>query len=177
MIITIFEQYSGNAKNQKSIEMNQQTVPSPPIENKRLIFLRQFIGEYMSQSISPVGRWLNGKLIDIQEGEMEVEFVVRKDMTNPMGVLHGGIASTILDDVVGTMVYALGREFAYTSVNLNCDFLHAAKMNDIIVAKAKVIRAGKNIVHVEGEILNQEGKIIAKCSSNLIQTSFKIPDH
>jgi len=144
-------------------------------ENKRLRFLQKYIGANMTESISPVGRWLNGKLININEGSMQAEFVVREDMTNPMGVLHGGIASTILDDVVGTMVYALGRDFAYTSVNLNCDFLHAARLGDVITANAKVVRAGKNIIHVEGLITNAEGKIIAKCTSNLIQTSLKIP--
>lgn len=106
---------------------------------------------------------------------MEVEFTVREDMTNPMGVLHGGIASTILDEVVGTMVYALGREFAYVSVNLNCDFLHAARIGDVITTKARVIRAGKNIVHVEGAIFDPENRIIAKCTSNLIQTNLKLP--
>ncbi len=145
------------------------------VENKRLAFLRAHIGSGMSNSISPVGRWLNGKLIDIQEGSMEAEFIVRQDMTNPMGVLHGGIASTILDDVVGTMVFALGREYAYTSVNLNCDFLHAAKLGDVLRASGRVIRAGKNIIHVEGTIVNEDGKIVAKCTSNLIQTSLKIP--
>lgn len=144
-------------------------------ENKRLTFLKKYIGANMTQSISPVGRWLNGKLLEISEGYMKAEFVVREDMTNPMSVLHGGIASTILDDVVGTMVYALGRDFAYTSVNLNCDFLHAARLSDVITASANVIRAGKNIIHVEGLITNAEGKIIAKCTSNLIQTSLKIP--
>ena len=137
--------------------------------------MQTFIGQPMPESLSPVGRWLNGKLLDIQDSFMKVEFLVREDMSNPMGVLHGGIAATILDDVVGTMVYALGREFAYTSVNLNCDFLHAAKTGDTVVAEAKVIRAGKNIIHVEGVIWNQAGLIIAKCTSNLIQTSLKIP--
>ncbi|MCE6988324.1 PaaI family thioesterase [Dyadobacter sp. CY323] len=144
-------------------------------ENKRLAFMQELIGQRMSQSVSPVGRWLNGKLLDIQEASMEVEYTVREDMTNPMKALHGGIAATILDDIVGTLVYAMGREFAFVSVNLNCDFLHAAKLGDIIFAKAQVVRAGKNIIHVEGQIHDFEGKIIAKCTSNLIQSSFKIP--
>jgi len=155
--------------------MSEPTSLLSVTENKRLLFLQKFIGEYMDQTPSPVGRWLNGRLTDIREGSMEVEFTVREDMTNPMGVLHGGIASTILDEVVGTMVYALGRDFAYVSVNLNCDFLHAARIGDVITAKAKVIRAGKNIVHVEGTITDQESRIIAKCTSNLIQTNLKLP--
>ncbi|NIJ51414.1 PaaI family thioesterase [Dyadobacter arcticus] len=155
--------------------MTDESKPSSEPENMRLAVLQQFIGKSMEQSVSPIGRWLNGTLINIEEGSMEAEFTVRKDMTNPMRTLHGGMAATILDEVVGTMVYALGREYAYTSVNLNCDFLHAAKLGDIITAKAKLIRAGRNIVHVEGVIHDIHGKIIAKCTSNLIQTSLKIP--
>ncbi|SEJ64542.1 uncharacterized domain 1-containing protein [Dyadobacter koreensis] len=149
---------------------------SPQKKNEtRLEYMQTFIGQSMQDSLSPVGRWLNGKLLDIQDGTMKVEYVVREDMSNPMGVLHGGIAATILDDVVGTMVYALGRDFAYTSINLNCDFLNAAKTDETILADAKVVRAGKNIIHVEGVITNTAGLIIAKCSSNLIQTGLKIP--
>ena len=149
---------------------------SPQKKNEtRLEYMQTFIGQSMQDSLSPVGRWLNGKLLDIQDGTMKVEYVVREDMSNPMGVLHGGIAATILDDVVGTMVYALGRDFAYTSINLNCDFLNAAKTDETIIADAKVVRAGKNIIHVEGVITNTAGLIIAKCSSNLIQTGLKIP--
>lgn len=155
--------------------MNDASNTSLLPENKRLAFMQKLIGQHLQESPSAVGRWLNGKLIDVEEGSMEVQFVVREDMTNAMGVLHGGIASTILDDVVGTMVYALGREFAFTSVNLNCDFLHTARLEDVITAKGKIIRAGKNIIHVEGQITDQEGKIIAKCTSNLIQTNLKIP--
>lgn len=140
----------------------------------RLEYMQTLIGKSMQESFSPVGKWLNGKLLDIQEGSMQVEYVVREDMSNPMRVLHGGIAATILDDIVGTMVFALGRDFAYTSVNLNCDFLNAAKTGEVITANASVIRAGKNIIHVEGVITNANGLIIAKCSSNLIQTNLKI---
>jgi acyl-coenzyme A thioesterase 13 len=143
--------------------------------NARLISLQNSIGKHMETSVSPVGCWLNGKLTSVEEGSIALEFVVRQDMTNPVGVLHGGIAATMLDDVVGMMVYALGREFAYTSVNLNCDFLHAARLGDILQVSGRVIRAGKNIIHVEGIITNPEDKIVAKCTSNLIQTSFKIP--
>lgn len=155
--------------------MNNSQDATASVINPRLTALKKEVGNHLNTSISPVGRWLNGKLIDAAEGSLEVEFLVREDMTNPMHVLHGGIAATILDDVVGMMVYVLGRDYAYTSVNLNCDFLHAASLGDMIVANAKVIRAGKNIIHVEGVITNQEHKIIAKCTSNLIQTSFKIP--
>jgi acyl-coenzyme A thioesterase 13 len=155
--------------------MSTANSKSLPVENDRIIFLRRFIGQHMVGSFSPVARWLNGKLISVEDLAMEIEYVVREDMCNPMMTLHGGIAATILDDIVGTMVYAMGREFAYTSVNLNCDFLNPAFAGDILTAKSQVIRAGKTVIHVEGQIINGSGKVVAKCASNLIQTALKIP--
>ncbi len=143
--------------------------------NLRLESFRTQIGIEPSTSISPLGRWLNGILRAVDYGHISMEFTVREDMTNPMGVLHGGSAAAIMDEVVGTMVFALGREYGYTSVNLNCDFLNAARLGVVLTANAKVIRAGRNIVHCECELVTDEGKIIAKCTSNLIQTSVRLP--
>ncbi|WP_373515628.1 PaaI family thioesterase, partial [Persicitalea sp.] len=94
-----------------------------PQSNPRLDFFRARIGQDLSDSISPLGRWLNGTLRAVEYGKISVEFIVREEMTNPMSVLHGGAAAAIMDEVVGMMVFMLGREYGYTSVNLNCDFL------------------------------------------------------
>ncbi|AKD54639.1 PaaI family thioesterase [Spirosoma radiotolerans] len=144
------------------------------ITNPRLEFFRARIGQDMNESISPFGRWLNGTIREVDYGRLVADFTVRTDMTNPAGVLHGGAGAAILDDLIGAMVYSLGREYAYTSVNLTIDFLHAARMGDVVTTVAEVIREGKNIIHCEGRILASTGKIIAKCATNLIQTSVKI---
>lgn len=143
--------------------------------NPRLEYFRAQIGQNMTQSPSGVGRWLNGKLLDAQHGSMTVEYTVADTMLNPMGTLHGGAAAAIMDDLVGMMVFALGREYGYTSVNLNCDFLNAARLGDTLTGHAQVIRAGKNVIHCEARITNTDGKIIAKCTTNMIQTSLKLP--
>ena len=146
---------------------------STPETIPRLKFFRSMIGQTMTRSPSPLGRWLNGTLLAAEEGSLTVEYGVREDMTNPMGILHGGAASAIMDELIGTTVYVLGREHLYTSVNLNVDFLHSARLGEVITARTQVVRAGKNIVHAECVITAVDGKIIAKASSNLIQTSTK----
>lgn len=147
-----------------------------PESNPRLDFFRSRINKDLSDSISPLGRWLHGTLRAVDYGQISVEFKVRAEMTNPVGVLHGGAAAAMLDDVVGMMVFTLGREYGYTSVNLNCDFLSAARLGDVLTVNAEVIRAGRNIIHCEGQIVTPAGKIVAKCASNLIQTGVKLPE-
>ena len=142
--------------------------------NPRLDFFKSQINRDMSASISPLGRWLNGTIRTADFGRLVADFVVRDELTNPAGVLHGGAATAILDDLIGAMVFTLGREFAFTSVNLSIDFLHAARLGDTVTATAEVVRAGKNIIHCEGRIEAADGKIIVKCATNLIQTSVRL---
>lgn len=142
--------------------------------NPRLEYFSSQVGQSMAQSISGVGRWLNGTLREVEPDRMVADYLIRDDMANPVGVLHGGAASAILDDLCGMLVFALGREYGYTSVNLNMDFLNPARQGETITAEARVTRAGRNIIHLEGRITSSEGKLIAKCSTNLVQTGMKI---
>ena len=112
-------------------------------DNPRVAFFRSLIGQPMTKSPSPVANWLGGTLLDVNEGSMKVQFVVRKEMTNPQGVIHGGMVSTILDDLMGASVYTLNRESAYTSININVDFLYGAYEGDIITGEGHIVRAGK----------------------------------
>lgn len=142
--------------------------------NPRFEYFRSQIGQSMAQSISGIGRWLNGTLRVVEPEKMVADYFIRDDMVNPVGVLHGGAASAILDDLCGMLVFALGREYGYTSVNLAMDFLNPARQGETLSAEARLIRAGRNIIHVEGCISNAEGKLIAKCSTNLVQTGLKL---
>ena len=144
------------------------------ITNSRLDFFRSQIGQSTSNSPSPLGRWLNGIIRAVDYGHLVADFMVREEMTNPAQVLHGGAATAILDELIGVMVFSLGREYAYTSVNLAIDFLNSARLGDVVTATAEVIREGRNIIHCEGRLVATNGKIIAKCSTNLIQTSVKL---
>ena len=148
---------------------------TPQVPNPRIDLFRAQIGKSAGYSPSAFGRWLNGTLQAIESGRLIVEYTVREDMTNPVGTLHGGVASAIMDDMAGMLVYSLGAENAFTSVNLVVDFLHSARIGDVLTATAEVIRAGRNIVHVEVRIRATDGKIVAKCTTNLIQTSVKLP--
>jgi acyl-coenzyme A thioesterase 13 len=137
-----------------------------------LDFFKSNIGKTASEiSPSPFGRWLNGTLMAVEEGELTVEVIVRKDMCNPGGILHGGVATGMMDDVIGMTVFSMGTQVFYSTVNLSVDFLFGAKPDEKLTVKSKIVRMGKKIAHAEGEIRNETGQIVAKCTTNLVATS------
>jgi acyl-coenzyme A thioesterase 13 len=141
--------------------------------NKILEYFKSNIGHKMGdKGPSLVAKWLDGKLIAAESGSLTFEFEVKPDFTNPVKILHGGVASAIMDEVIGATVYSLEKDAFYASVNLNVDFLNPAKEGEVIIARSQVIRNGNTIVHVECQIHNENGDLIAKSVSNMVRTKF-----
>jgi uncharacterized protein (TIGR00369 family) len=114
--------------------------------------------------------------LEVDEQAIKVAYTVRPDMCNPGRILHGGIASLMLDDVIGMGNFVAGSEFLMTSINLSVDFLSAAQVGERLEVSAKLVRSGANLNHWEAIIRKDSGKIVAKASSNLIKTHVKISD-
>lgn len=144
------------------------------MDNPRLAWLQAHIGKSTKNSPSPFAHWLDGILEEAAFGKVSVRFAVRPDMTNPHNILHGGVISGMLDDVIGTAVASLNKPQAFVSINLSVDFLQAAKVTEEVIAKAEVTRNGRTVVYVRAELIHQSGKILAVATSNLVSVPVKI---
>ncbi|BDD00885.1 PaaI family thioesterase [Persicobacter psychrovividus] len=133
---------------------------------ERIARLKNLIGKQDIESPSPFGNLFKGKVLAVEGGRLEGEYFVRKELTNPAGMLHGGAICTMLDEVMGLTIYTLDVQNFYPTVNLNVDFLSSAAEGEAVIVKTQVIRQGKNIIHIEGRLYNTDGKILAKATSN-----------
>jgi uncharacterized protein (TIGR00369 family) len=139
-----------------------------------LEYIQGLIGkESKGNSPSPFGAWLNGTLIAAESGTLTVEFVVRDEQTNPGGLMHGGIAAAIMDEVMGMTLFTLNKETFYVAVNLNVDFLRPGRKGEKLTAISETIRDGRTMTHCECKIYNSENKLIAKATTNLSQIKLK----
>jgi uncharacterized protein (TIGR00369 family) len=126
------------------------------------------IGQTMHESLSPVGRWLNGTLLEVTDDGMAAAYLVRPEMTNPAGVLHGGIAATMMDDLLGGTVMVLSGGRYHASVNLHVDYLAPARSGETVTARARIVRQGKRLVHAECSLTNAAGDLLARATTNLL---------
>ncbi|WP_158531115.1 PaaI family thioesterase [Algoriphagus chordae] len=122
------------------------------------------------------GNWLGGTLLEIEKGSIKVSYTVTPAMSNPARILHGGVASLMMDDVIGMANFVAGSEYLMTSINLNVDFLSAAQVGEKLEVSAKLVRSGSNLNHWESVIIKDSGKLVAKASSNMIKTHIKLSE-
>lgn len=144
--------------------------------NPGLELFKTQIGKKLDRTPSAAGSWLAGTLLDIDSHHISVSYIVRPDMCNPGRILHGGVASLMLDDVIGMGNFVSGSEYLMTSINLNVDFLSSAQIGETLEVTAKLVRSGSNLNHWEAIIKKDSGKIVAKASSNLIKTHVKLSE-
>ena len=130
-------------------------------------------GKEVADSRSPAGNWLRFTLEHIEKGSATLTALVRNEMTNPYGHIHGGMMSLVIDEAIGWAVVSLDTELHYTSLTLNVDFLYAIKEGERLRAESKVLRVGKKIINVECHVYDLAGKVLARANSNLIVTGME----
>jgi len=142
--------------------------------NKTLAYLKSRIGMNADESTSPLMRWLNPTLLAVEEGRITLQFTVRHEMTNPIGILHGGTTAAIMDDTIGAAVFTYGEDYFYSTINLVVDYFVRAAEGETIIAVAWVIKKGKQLIHGQCEIWNVDRThLLSKGNSNLLKTEFK----
>ena len=141
------------------------------MKTKYIQMLQKNIGGSMKGKIAGFGAWLDGRVSKISEaGDLEMEFVVREEMLNPMGNLHGGAVAAIIDEILGFQLFLKSEEDSvYVSMTLNIDFLRAATAGDVITAIPQVVKSGRKIANVTCVLKNTVGKEIAQSTANFMR--------
>ena len=82
---------------------------------------------------------------------------------NPIGVVHGGLAATLLDSAMSCSVHTtLAAGERYTTLELKVNFVRA------ITAATGRIRAEGKVVHRGGTIATAEGRLVAERDGRLL---------
>ena len=117
--------------------------PKPPLAASRdldgLAYLRALIaGTYPPP---PISRLMNFWIVSADPGEAVFECEPGEYHDNPLGMVHGGLACTLLDTVVGCAAHTtLPKGVGYTSIDLSVSYLRP------ITSASGVIRATGRVV-------------------------------
>jgi uncharacterized protein (TIGR00369 family) len=109
------------------------------------------------------------KNIDTDAGTIELELQGRPEFTNPTGNIQGGFLAAMLDDTLGTALAAKLKagEFAPT-LNLNVSFHRAGKVGTF-VGKGRVLKHGKDVCYLAGELYQNDELVASATATALIR--------
>jgi uncharacterized protein (TIGR00369 family) len=119
----------------------------------------------------PVARLLGMELRAVDEGRAEFALPPAEEQLNPLGTVHGGVITTILDSAMGCAVHTtLPAGMTYTTLELKVNFVRPVLLGSgPVVAEGTVVHRGSTVVTAEGRLVREDdGKLVAHASSTLL---------
>jgi len=103
----------------------------------------------------PIAVLMGFALVEAEEGRAVFESEPREFHYNPIGVVHGGLAATLIDSATGCAVQStLEPGLAYTTLEVKVNFARAiTRDTGRVVCEGTVIHRGRRIATAEARLV------------------------
>jgi uncharacterized protein (TIGR00369 family) len=118
----------------------------------------------------PIAKTLDFSILEVEEGRVVFACVPAEFHYNPIGMVHGGLAATLLDSAMGCAVHStLPAGAKYSTLELKVSYLRAITLETgRILARATVLQSGRSAAFAEGRLEDEKGKLLAHATTTCI---------
>jgi uncharacterized protein (TIGR00369 family) len=107
------------------------------------------------------------EVLDLGPGWSKTRLEHREDLSQPAGILHGGVMASLIDTGIAHALLMTDRfhelradKGALVSVDLRVKFLRPVSEASVI-CDSKVLRLGRQIIHAEAVVTGPDGREVA----------------
>jgi uncharacterized protein (TIGR00369 family) len=109
-----------------------------------------------------------GKLMAIESGEASEGVMIFHAQPgpqhgNPIGLVHGGFAATLLDSAMSCAIHTLlGPDESYVTTDLHISFIRGiTPATGRVTARGDVVSRGRKLATARGTLIDADGKLLA----------------
>jgi len=114
--------------------------------------------EHMMQH-DAFSQWLGIEVLKVTEGYSKIKMLVRKEMINGFGIVHGGIAFSLADSA---FAFACNnRNNISVALDVTITFTKAVNVGDELIAEAKEMHNGRSTGVYLITVTNQKNEQVA----------------
>jgi uncharacterized protein (TIGR00369 family) len=137
--------------------------PRPAARKAREMSGSEFFDQMRRGKISapPFVHLLGMEVFDAGEGRFTMTLEPQECHYNPMGCVHGGVLSTLLDSVMSAAVHtALPAGKGYMTLEIKVNFIRPVFVNTgLVMAEGTVVSCGRHVATAEGKIIDVNGRL------------------
>ena len=116
----------------------------------------------------PVAELLGIDVVSGGDGLCTMKLEAEERHSNPMGTLHGGILCDLADAAMGMAFFStLQPGESFTTLELKINYLRPF-WTGTLLAHGKVVHRGKTLGMTECDIVDDQGRLIARASSTCL---------
>jgi uncharacterized protein (TIGR00369 family) len=114
-----------------------------------------------------VGVLLGMTADDLAPGRVTFSLEPRPAFSNPLGTVHGGIISTLLDSAMGCAVHtSLPAGTGYTTLEIKVNFVRAVPIEGgRLTCEGTTVHVGGRVATTEGRVTDAAGRLVAHGTS------------
>ena len=117
-------------------------------------------------------QWLGIEVLEINAGVSKIKMVVREEMINGFGIVHGGIAFSLADSA---FAFACNnRNILSVALDTAINFTKPVHVGDTLIAEAKEIHNGRSTGLYHIQITNQQEHLVAIFKGTCFRTNKKL---
>ncbi|HYO59348.1 PaaI family thioesterase [Archangium sp.] len=120
----------------------------------------------------PIAVLMGIQLVEVEEGRVVAIATPGEQHYNPIGLVHGGFISTLLDSTTGCAVHTtLPQGMGYGTVDLHVTFVRPlSHKTGQVRCEGKVLHQGKRMTTAEGRLVGPDGKMYAHATATCMLT-------
>jgi len=113
-------------------------------------------------------QWLGIEVIEIKEGYSKIKMLVREEMINGFGIVHGGVTFSFADSA---FAFACNnRNVLSVALDTSINFLKPVHVGDELIAEASEIHNGRSTGLYQIRIFNQHQYEVAVFKGTCFRT-------
>jgi uncharacterized protein (TIGR00369 family) len=133
-----------------------------------LEFMRAFLTREIPSP--PFMQLLGIRVLSVEPSAVTFEFEPGEYMYSPLGNVHGGIVTVLLDSAMGCSFHTtLPPGVGYTTLELKVNFLKSVTVSaGTLRAEGHVIHSGSRVATTDARLVDLKGKLYAHATSTLM---------
>ena len=132
---------------------------------------QEYLNEWINGELAPpMASTLGFQLEDFGEGRVEIRCVPDGFHYNPYGMVHGGLAATLLDSATGCAVQSrLAAGVGYATLNLAVNYLRPITTETgLLRCVGKVVSMGRTVAVSEADVVDESERVLAQATATCL---------
>jgi uncharacterized protein (TIGR00369 family) len=120
--------------------------------------------------LPPIAQTLGFRLVEAEHGRAVFECVPAEYHYNPIGIVHAGLAMTLMDSAMGlAYVTTLDEAAGWTTLEVKANFTRALTVDTGLVrCIGSIVHRGRRVSTTEARVEDLEGRLCAHATSTIL---------
>jgi uncharacterized protein (TIGR00369 family) len=118
----------------------------------------------------PIAQTLGFRLVEAERGRAVFECVPAEYHYNPIGIVHAGLAMTLMDSAMGlAYVTTLDEPAGWTTLEVKANFTRALTVETGLVrCTGTILHPGRRVATTEARVEDPQGRLCAHATSTIL---------